>query len=224
LSSSSESQSQLIGAAGGGGGGGGASSFGGASGSAGDFKAKFFGTGGNAERLVYMVDASGSLIDVMPFVIRELKRSVGDLSEKQELTVIFFQGDDYIEVPPPGLKKASSDYKTRVMDWVERDAGNIVPMGLSKPVTALKQALKYRPELMFLLSDNITGQGRYEVDQNQLLKDIRKANEGGTKINTIQFVYDDPLTKYGLPRTLERISETTGGEFNFIDARELGLR
>lgn len=185
-------------------------------------KAQFFGTGGNATRIGYLVDASGSLIDTLPFVIMELKRSIGELSERQSFTVIFFQGEDAIEVPPRSWKQANSTNKQRVMQWL--DEGNIVPMGLSNPVKALRIILQYRPQLLFLLSDNITGEGRYEVDQRRLLAEITDANRGGTKINTIQFLYQDKLVDYGLEPSLKLISDGTGGIYKFLDARELGIQ
>lgn len=187
-------------------------------------EAKFYGTGGNARRLIYLVDASGSLIDTLPYVINELKRSIGELSDRQSFTVIFFQGEDAIEVPPPGLKQATLENKQRVIRWIDGDSGNISPRGLSNPVKALRLALRYKPELLFILSDNITGQGRYEVDQQRLIADVERENKGGTKINTIQFLYRDPLEKYGLKPTLEVISERSGGIYKFLDDRELGIR
>ncbi len=188
-----------------------------------ELEAKFFGTGGNARRIVYLVDASGSLIGTLPFVITELKRSIGELSERQKFSVIFFQGDEAIEVPPPGLKQASSKNKQKVIRWIDPDSGHVTPKGLSNPVKALRLALRYRPQLLFVLSDNITGQGRYEVDQRRLLASIERENKSATKINTIQFVYPDPLEKFSLKATLQLIAERTGGIYKFLDARELGI-
>ncbi len=108
-------------------------------GGGGGFRATFGGTGGNARKLVYLVDASGSLIDTLPFVIRELQRSIGQLSDKQAFTVIFFQGDDAIEVPPFGLKRATADAKQAVIQWVDPKAGNITPMNQSNPVKAIRE-------------------------------------------------------------------------------------
>lgn len=188
-----------------------------------ELEAKFFGTGGNAYRIAYLVDASGSLIDTLPYVILELKRSIGELSEKQHFTVIFFQGEDASEVPPFGLKRANSENKQRVIKWIDLSSGNITPKGLSNPVKALRLALRYKPQLLFILSDNITGEGRYEVDQVALIESITRENRGDTKINTIQFLYPDPLERYNLTPTLELISQNTGGIYKFIDGRELGI-
>jgi hypothetical protein len=222
LSSKVNMQSLTIGAAGGAAGS--ASPFSTGIKAEGEFKATMYGTGGNARRLAYLIDASGSLIDTLDFVILELKRSITELSDKQQFTVIFFQGEEAIEVPPRGLKKASPEIKRQVITWIDRDAGNITPMGLSNPVKALQLALKYQPQLLFILSDNITGQGRYEVDQRRLLAEIESANKQGTKINTIQFLYPDPLTRVGMKGTLELISERSGGEFKYLDAGELGIQ
>ena len=187
-------------------------------------RASMYGSGGNATRLAYIIDASGSLLDSMPFVINEIKRSVSELSDKQSFAVIFYQGDEVIEVPPKGLKKANSRHKQAVIDWVDLDSGNIIPKGRSNPVKAISRALRYKPQLVFLLSDNITGRGQYEMNQARLLTEIKKANAAHTKINTIQFLYPDPLTKVGLKSTMEMISDDTGGIFKFVDGRELGIQ
>jgi hypothetical protein len=207
-------QVSLIGVAGGGGGK--IAPFGTTTG--GGVKARFYGTGGNARRLAYVVDASGSLIDTLPFVIRELKRSVSELSPKQQFTVIFFQRDQAIEVPPRGLKKANPETKKAVADWISLQSGNIIPRGKSNPIQALKLAMGYRPDLVFVLSDNITGSGRYEVDKEHLLEMLQTLNkQGRTKINTIQFLYEDELG------TLKEISEQHGGIHKFVSRADLGL-
>ncbi len=185
--------------------------------------ATFYGTGGNARRIAYVVDASGSLIDTLDFVLQELRRSISQLSDQQQFTVIFFQADQVIEAPPAGWKRATVQYKSLVFDWMAPEAGNIRAMGGTSPVPAIQQALRYRPELVFLLSDNITGRGRYEVNQKKLLDQIRQLNQGRTKFNTIQFVYPDPLADRGMRGTLELIAEQTDGVYRFVTGRELDI-
>ncbi|MCE9590289.1 MAG: VWA domain-containing protein [Planctomycetes bacterium] len=211
---------------GGGAGGGGGSPFGTGTGGGGGggLRVGFFGNGGNAKKIIYLIDASGSLIDTLPFVINELKRSINALSEVQSFTVIFFQGDDVKEVPPRNLKPANAETKKRVIEWIDPAAGNIIPGGGTNPVKALKLALQYQPQLIYVLSDNITGNGRFEVDQRRLLADIERANSAGTKINTIQFIYQDPLVAKNLKGTLELISTRSGGIYKFLDARELQIQ
>ena len=76
--------------------------------------------------------------------------------------------------------------------------------------------MRYKPQLIFLLSDNITGQGQYELNQQRLLDEIKGANTSNTKINTIQFLYPDPLARIGFKPTMQQISEQTGGIYKFI--------
>ncbi len=206
-----------------GGGGGGSSGkllpFGTTTGTGNGLGAKFFGTGGNATRIIWIVDASGSLIDTLPFVIKELKRAVNDLNEKQQFTIIFFQNNSAIEVEPRGWKSASTDMRKRVSDFISLDAMKIIPHGATNPTAAIRQAMAYKPQLVFLLSDNITGKGKYEVDRDELLKLFNESNrDKKIVVNTIQFLYPDPLN------TLADISKENGpGIHKFITEADLGL-
>jgi VWA domain-containing protein len=191
----------------------------------GELRAQFLGSGGNARRIAFVIDASGSLIDTFPFVIRELKRSISQLSPRQQFTVIFYQGDDVIEVLPHGIdtKRATSAIKQQVAEQLAQDKHFVSPQGSSNPVRALRKAFGYRPQLVFLLSDAITGQGQYEIDQRRLLEEIERVNRSGTKINTIQFLYPDPLLKAGLRGTMELIAEQSGGTYTYFSKPDLNI-
>ncbi|MEX0776904.1 MAG: hypothetical protein WD042_14460 [Phycisphaeraceae bacterium] len=215
--------SRLIGVAGGSAGAK-ANPFGGNVGDAGPFGASFYGAGGNARHIAFLIDASGSLIDTLPFVIGELKRTVNDLTDAQTFTVIFFQAGKPIEVPRPGLKKADAKTKEFVLNWIDTKAGNVVPQGRTSPIEAIKLALRYKPQLLYILSDNVTGRAQYELSQAEVVAEVKKANAGGTKINTIQFLYKDPLESYGMQPTLELISKESGGVYKFVSADELGIQ
>lgn len=211
---------ELIGVSGGGGGGGGKmAALGVVGGAGGEIATKFYGTGGNARKIIYVVDASGSLIDTLPFVIKEIKKSINELNEKQQFTIIFFQSGDAVEVPPVGWKVATPEMKKQVADWVTLDRGNVIPHGATNPVKAINLAMRMQPELVYILSDNITGKGRYEIDKQELLKLLDSTNKSRKiAINTIQFLYGDPLN------TLKEIAEGHGGIYTFVKEKDLGLR
>ncbi|MEM6392028.1 MAG: hypothetical protein AAF797_04585 [Planctomycetota bacterium] len=191
-----------------------------------------------AVRIVFLIDASGSLIDTFPFVIRELRRSIDRLVPEQRFTVIFFYGDKQrgeitpvlTEIEPRGLgssARATDDHKNRVRQWLDPSKHNIEPGYRGDPVAAIKLALSYKPEVIFLLSDNITGAGRWEVQRDQLLAEIKRTNRSGTQINTIQFQYEDPLKKAGISdkRTLQLVSEQNGdGDHVFIQSEQIGIQ
>jgi len=166
--------------------------------------------------VVYVIDASGSLVAEMGFVIDQLKASIRKLGPDQTFTVIFFQRDFAIETPPRGMKPATDAYKKRILDWISTTRGNIVPGGTSNPITALDIALRYEPQAVFVLSDNITGRGRYEVDRQKLLGELARLNaDQRTRIHTIQFLYPDPLN------TLQQIAKRHGGVFRRVEEADL---
>jgi len=193
-----------------------APSFGLELGDAAAFDTNFLGSGGNARNIVFVIDASGSLVDIFPAVIKELKKTIRKLSEKQRFAIVFIQADRVVEVPPGRLVAAKADAKGRAIQWIDPASRNITTLGSGDAVAAITRALKMKPDLVYLLSDNITGKGRYALDQRQLLDDIDRANRGGTKINTIQFVYPDPLEDINGKGTLQLIAERTGGIYTFV--------
>ena len=158
--------------------------------------------GGRAMSVIFVIDASGSLVDSLPFVISELQARLGRLQQQQRFGVVFFQRDDFIDVTR-GLRPATRVRVAEVRRRITLESGNIVPGGSSNPVRAIERAISQRPELICLLSDNITGSGPYAIEQDALLEKIRQAKQryrADTRINTIQFLHDDPL------RTLEKIA------------------
>jgi len=184
------------------------------------FKATFFGTRGNARRIIFVIDASGSVIDVFHFIKRELQRSINRLSEQQEFHIVLSQGGRPVEMPPTQWKRADASNKQAAIDWIERQTA--VDAGSNQ--RAIEVALRYRPQLVFLLSDEITGSGRFETPKDLLIRAIHDAKPANTKINTVQFVYPDPLTKFGQVGTMEAIAETFGGVYRFVSEQDLRLR
>jgi len=172
-------------------------------------------------RVVYVIDASGSLIDTFPFVLRELKRSIAAMPSDHQYTVIFFQDGNVIEPKPLGLKEASPYTRLAMMRWLDE----VRPGGRTSPVPALERALSYRPDQVFLLSDNITGGGtgatQMELEQQRLVNVVKQTNRD-TRIHTIQYLYPDPLSRaQGMKGTLELISEMTGGDYRYVSEEQM---
>lgn len=178
----------------------------------------------NARKIVYVIDASGSMLRSLKYVIEELARSLDGLTPRQSYAIVFYQRADAIMVPPIGqLTRAESGAKRKSLEWIN---DNVLPQGSSSPVTAIEQAMKLKPDAIFMLSDNITGAGQFEIDQADLLAMLEKLNpvdratgKRATQINCIQFLDPDPLD------TLRLIAEIHGGAngYRFLDRKELGL-
>lgn len=169
-------------------------------------------------RIAYVIDASGSLATDLDVVLMQLRQSIRGLSPEQGFTVIFFQRDLAIEIEPRGMKPATQDTKLSVQAWLDPTKGRIVPGGSSNPLKALRQAMRYKPQLLYILSDNITGRGPYELDRASLLAEVERLNPAkATRINTIQFLYPDTLN------TLADIAKAHGGQCKFVSQTDLWL-
>lgn len=193
--------------------------------------------GDPASRFVIIVDASGSMVDVLPFVVNELKRMVSALDgSEQEVTVLFFSGEGVFEAPggdrKAGLRSPTPAYKERFREWVALDSHQFPTGGRGSLFVrqALETGLKYKPEVIYLLSDHLTGGGQgatlHEIFQDDLMDLIRDNNNATSpaRINTIQFLYEDPLVRQGLKGTLQLIADETGGQYKFLSERDLKLR
>ena len=166
----------------------------------------------NAKKIVFVVDASGSLIDSMPRVADEVSRKVAQLDVNREFSVFFYQNDRVIEAPPSGLKPGSDPMKNGVSAWIKPSAGHIHPSGSSNPVDALQKAMSYQPDLIYIYSDTITGNRPGEISHLQLLQELDQLNKDRvTRISTVQFFYEDPQ------ETLRTIAFEHGGAYLFIE-------
>jgi hypothetical protein len=181
-------------------------------------------TSTNARRIVYVIDASGSMVASFPIVVDELERSLRGLTEEQSFAVVFFQSDTYVMVPPEDrLITATTAEKRRVRQWIDE---HVIARYRSNPVAAIEKALELKPDVVFVLSTNITGMGEFEIDQRDLMALLDKINprvgdsqRRRTTINCIQFLDEDPLN------TLEIIAAEHGGPrgYRFLTREELGL-
>jgi len=169
---------------------------------------------GRPDSIVYVIDASGSMTESFAFVQKELLAAVDKLAENQRFTIIFFQQDTAIAMMPAGLHKATEKAKDIARASVGLDVCEVQPRGSSNPTKALQLAIAYRPDAIVLLSDNITGTGRYAVELSDLLTDIERTRKArgaaNTRIHTVQFLRPDPQ------QALQRIAQVTGGSHRFV--------
>jgi hypothetical protein len=189
-------------------------------------EAKFMGLDAvAAKRIVYVVDASGSMLLHLSTVLHELQRSLTTLHPKQEFSIVFFQQNKSITVPPRNsLRPATPHNISAVMEWIQT-SGEVIPTGSSNPVAAIRTAMKLQPDVIYLLSENITGSGRYEVPPDELIAQLEKLNpvdprngRRRVQINCIQYLTKDSLG------TMQRIAEIHGGDdgYTFIERGRVG--
>jgi len=197
-----------------GGGGGSLSPFSLESGGQSSVKTSFYGSGGNAHNIVYVVDRSGSMIDSFGFVRLEILRSVSRLKTPQRFHVILFASGEPLENPPERLVPADFRQKERAAEFLS----NIRPEGKTDPTPALKRAFavlgsssKLPGRLIYLLTDGLF------QDNAKVINAIRKANPSGkVLINTYLYGHRPPKAV----EIMEQIARENGGSYRYIPADE----
>jgi len=189
-------------------------------------RSSFFGRGGNAHHIVYVVDYSGSMLDSFNYVRREILRSVSRLKLPQDFHVIlFYGGGRFLESPPKQLVPATFESKERLAGFLE----GVVPQGsagdlsggqvyASNAVPALERAFAVlsrsgkRPgKLIYLLSDGLLG------NTEDVLAAVRKANRSKeVRLNTYLFWFKDEQAM----DLMKRLAQENGGQFKYISPEE----
>ena len=198
-----------------------------------------FGVSGQreAQRVVYIVDVSGSMVAALPVVLGEVARSIDALAPEQRFTVGVF-GAGEIRAPKnlasrsDTLIAATESNKAAVRRWLQA----IEAQGGGDALDALRWGLEQRPDILFVMAKGISDRGQNGAQRDaaaaQFLAELERLNpeDGATgyrpvRIRTIEFFDADAA------HLLERIGETHG-EFGgaapgsghrFISRREFGL-
>lgn len=194
-------------------------------------------TGPRAERIVYLVDASGSMASSLPIVLAELDRSVSRLNASQSFQVVVFR-----EPPPPApgrdasaalevfggsaltLLPATDEQKRRLRTWL----AGIQPAGRSDPREALVAALSLKPELVFLLTRSIRRSGpdsEWAGGNRAVLESLDRLNpfdpatgRRPVVIKAIQFIDEDPT---GLLKAIGALHGDGPGSYRVMHIDEL---
>lgn len=191
--------------------------------------------GPRAERIVYVVDASGAMTSSLPFVLGELDRSVSRLTAAQAFQVIVFHdpprgsNGPAMEVFDPrgvsgSLITATEENKRRLRTWL----AGVQPSGRSDPREALERALALKPELVFLLTRSIRRSGpdaAWAGGNRAMLETLDRLNpvdpssrERPVIIKAIQFVDEDPT---GLLKAIAAAHGDGEGSYRVLRVEEM---
>ena len=198
-----------------------------------------FGVSGQreAERVVYIVDVSGSMVAALPVVLGEVARSIDALAPEQRFTVGVF-GAGEIRSPTnlasrrDTLIPATESNKAAVRRWLQ----SIEARGGGDALDALRWGVEQRPDIVFVMAKGISDRGKSgeqrEASAARFLAEMERLNPKDpstgyrpVRITTIEFFDADAA------HLLERLG-TEHGEFGgaapgsghrFISRREFGL-
>jgi len=168
---------------------------------------KVFGRTGNALRIAYVCDASGSMMDKIDLLKIELRKAIDGLQPVQVFDVIFFQEKD-VATAARSLVVANPDNKRKAYAFLEQIAAH----GSTDPIPALKLAFDQRPQLIYLLTDG-------DFPDNQAVLQYIQGRNGDhkVKINTIAFVGRGEEYE----KIMKKIAQDSGGVFKYVSGDEL---
>ncbi len=186
-------------------------------------KSPFMGVSGNAYRIVYLVDASGSMMPRKTIVVQALKESVDKLKPVQFFNVVFFHYGDAEALDRGQLIPASPVNKRKAFDF----ADEMEARDQTDPSKAIALAMGMKPQLIYLLTDGFDKREddfakRLRAQFNALNKSrdvhvniIYIADE--TQFATIGGVKDD-AKRNEIISELRAITEENGGRFKSINS------
>jgi hypothetical protein len=172
-------------------------------------KSPFMGISGNAMRVAYVCDASGSMFDRGGMLKQQLQQAIDVLKPIQAFNVVFFQEGDP-EYLSRKLVLAAPANKRKAYDFLN----GIVFKGNTNPIPGLKVAFDSNPQLIYLLTDgdfpDNAAVESYIADRNKDKRD---------KINTIAF---GGQSGGAYEKLLQRIAADNGGTYKSVTEQDLG--
>jgi uncharacterized protein with von Willebrand factor type A (vWA) domain len=130
--------------------------------------------GGKPRRVVFVIDASGSMINSFGAAKVELLKAVRSL-EPSQLFNVFVPQDERMNAFQQTLVPATPENVCEFITFLDR----MTTTGTTNPIPSLQAALKLRPTVLWLITD-----GDFP-DNNAVLQTIRQHNRGGCRINAV---------------------------------------
>jgi hypothetical protein len=168
----------------------------------------FFGLGGNAFRIVFIVDGSGSLINEFGRLRAELRKAIKELQPEQSFSVIFCNDHNPRPVSP-NLLAATFFNKQKMFDWMD----HFTPSGGTDPLPAWETAVAMQPQLIFFLADPSCFPDSKKIEA--LLKNAQVKRK--MRINMIALDGHDHVNE----TWFKKIATGSGGVYKYLSAIEV---
>ena len=165
----------------------------------------FFGTPAKANRVVFLVDNSGSMKQGrMETTLFELARSVEAMTEKQRFYVVFYSDQAYPMLYPNSVMEplaATRENKERLYQWlqtVELCSGGAL-------VKAMELAESLQPQVVYVLSDG-------NITSVRTMEKLTQANDRKFAIHTLGMGVAKPQDA----QNLAAIAQANRGTFQMV--------
>jgi len=188
-------------------------------------QSKLFGHGGNVRSLIYVCDASGSMVGRGDDALKtELKRDIANLSPLQQFNVLIFHqmrdGSQYQRLADH-LLMATPSAKAAAFDFVDR-----LPFSdVNNPIPALEEAFREAPQLIFLLSHGDFNNRYNTTTSAEVLARINDLNPGKqVHVNTRLLLGDknkEVENRKDFEAIMTQIAHDNGGFYKKVYSDEL---
>jgi len=169
-----------------------------------DKQPEFFGVGGTAEKIAYVIDRSGSMTDTFPAVKAELRRSIRMLRPNQRFYTVFYSSGPAVELPARKMVPATEANKLNAYEFIDA----IVPVGQTHPEEALRMAFAAKPTIVYLMTD-----GEFNRTVVALIDKLNADRK--VTVNTICVVYNSG------EQVLREIARKNGGQYVHVAQKDL---
>jgi len=179
-------------------------------------RSKIFGHGSNVRSIIYVCDASGSMVGQGDDALKsELKRDIANLSPIQQFNLLIFH-----ETRTGALYQSMADHllmgtpksKALAFDFID----NLPFSSVNNPIPALEEAFREEPQLIFLLSHGDFN-NRYNTTNNaEVLARIDELNhDRRTRVNTILLLGEKKreVERRDLEAIMKKIADLNGGVY-----------
>lgn len=171
-------------------------------------KSTFVGVSGYAKKIVYVLDATGSMSSAFDSLKVQLRAAVSGLRPPQSFNIIFINDKN----PPPlapALLFTTPENKRKADDYVDTFAAR----GGTEPLPALEKAFAMQPDMIFLLIDPSDF-----PDKPKILEMVNKQNaKAKIKLNIIAFEGKDPENE----KFLKDLAAQSGGVYKYVNQQDL---
>ncbi|MEM9347543.1 MAG: FHA domain-containing protein [Planctomycetota bacterium] len=166
-------------------------------------------------RIVFLVDASGSLIDSLPQMLVWLNRALQTVEEDERFAIYFFKAGEPIAIKPEGMLVPSREVLNQISkDWLDPNSVPVFPSGRSNPSNAITAALKLEPTDIYLLSDDAFAAHQGDTSPDQALDLVKQAlGDSDARVHGVQFFYRSDNS------ILKTLADQTKGTFEFVRDR-----
>jgi len=175
-------------------------------------KSPFMGISGNAKQIVYICDATGTMLGLkFELLKQQLAKAIDILRPVQSFNVVFFKGGntdaEWAKAIYNKLTQATPMNKQKA--FKEINETSVLGNG-TNPIPALKQAFAQKPQLIYFLTD---GEFNNFASYDDVLNEVAKLNaDKSVRINTILMMGEDDKAE----ETLKKMAKDNGGVFKKV--------